>query len=87
MPISNRVNEYENSDSRSTKRRRFLKARLESNKNATPLWCRIWIEANNVAAQPGEVSYDVKQILSRLSELLEYTDEKHMLKIADDDTG
>lgn len=37
--------------------------------------------------QPREVSYHVKQILSRLSELLEYIDAKHMFKIVDDDTG
>ncbi len=87
MPISNRVIEYENSDFCGTRRWRSLKARLESNKNVTPLWCRIWIEANNVAMQPREVSYHVKQILSRLSELLEYIDAKHMFKIVDDDTG
>jgi MFS family permease len=48
---------------------------------------RIWIEANNAAMRPGEVSDDVKQILSRLTELLEYFDAKHMFQIANDDSG
>jgi hypothetical protein len=48
---------------------------------------RIWIEANNAAVQPGEVSDDVKQILSRLSELLEYIDAKNMFEIIDEETG
>ncbi|MFW9792787.1 MAG: MFS transporter [Candidatus Thorarchaeota archaeon] len=48
---------------------------------------RIWIEANNAALQPGEVSEDAKQILTRLSELLDYIDAKHMFQIANNDTG
>jgi hypothetical protein len=48
---------------------------------------RIWINANNAAVQPGELSDDVKLLLSRLTEFLELIDAKHMFEIIDDETG
>jgi hypothetical protein len=42
----------------------------------------IWIEANNLAVQPGELSEDAKQILSRLTDLLEYLDAKRMFQVS-----
>ena len=45
---------------------------------------RIWVEANNFAVQPGELSDDVKQILSRLTDLLEYIDAKRMFQVSEE---
>ncbi|MFW9870089.1 MAG: MFS transporter [Candidatus Thorarchaeota archaeon] len=44
---------------------------------------RIWIEANNTVVQPNELSDDAKQILSTLTELLEFIDAKRMFQIYD----
>ena len=44
---------------------------------------RIWIEANNTAIQPGELSEDAKQILTKLTDLLEYIDTKRMFQISE----
>ncbi len=46
---------------------------------------RIWIEANNMAVQPGDMSQDAKQILSRLTELLNYIDSKRMFQVSNED--
>ena len=45
---------------------------------------RIWVEANNLAVQPGELSEDVKQILSRLTDLLEYIEAKRMFQVSEE---
>ncbi|MFW9788620.1 MAG: MFS transporter [Candidatus Thorarchaeota archaeon] len=44
---------------------------------------RIWIEANNLVAKPDELSDDVKEILSTLTDLLEFIDAKRMFQISD----
>ena len=44
---------------------------------------RIWIEAHNIAVQPGELSDDAQQILAKLAVLLEYIDTKRMFQISD----
>jgi hypothetical protein len=44
---------------------------------------RIWIEANNMAVQPGELSEEAQQILAKLAVLLEYIDTKRMFQISD----
>ncbi|MFX1485135.1 MAG: hypothetical protein ACFFCP_18295 [Promethearchaeota archaeon] len=44
---------------------------------------RIWIEANNNVVQPSELSDDAKQILSTLTDLLEFIDAKRMFQIYD----
>jgi MFS family permease len=48
---------------------------------------RIWIEANNIAVQPGELSNDAKQILTKLMDLLEYIDTKRMFQISEAETS
>ncbi len=42
---------------------------------------RIWVEANNLAVQCGEMSGDVKEILMRLVTLLEYIDSERMFPV------
>ncbi|MFX1606988.1 MAG: MFS transporter [Promethearchaeota archaeon] len=44
---------------------------------------RIWIEANNRAVQPSELSDDAKQILATLTDLLEFIDAKRMFQLSD----
>ena len=48
---------------------------------------KIWIEANNIAAHPRELSEDTKQILSKLTELLESIDTKRMFKISEESSN
>ncbi|PNX50264.1 MAG: hypothetical protein BV458_13545 [Thermoplasmata archaeon M9B2D] len=43
----------------------------------------IWIEANNMAAKQAELSDDLKAILSKLAELLEFVDSKRMFQITE----
>lgn len=47
---------------------------------------RIWVEANNLSAESGEMSADVKEILGRLSHLLKNLDSKRMFQISKDDS-
>jgi MFS family permease len=42
---------------------------------------RIWTEANNLAGKPDELSEDIKEILSKLTNLLEYVDAKRMFPV------
>ncbi|MFW9961834.1 MAG: hypothetical protein ACFFDV_12515, partial [Candidatus Thorarchaeota archaeon] len=44
---------------------------------------RIWVEANNMAAKQVELSDDLKAILSKLAELLEFVDSKRMFQISE----
>lgn len=44
---------------------------------------RIWVEANNMAAKQVELSDDLKSILSKLAELLEFVDSKRMFQISE----
>ncbi|MFW9909018.1 MAG: MFS transporter [Candidatus Thorarchaeota archaeon] len=46
---------------------------------------RIWIEANNLATDAGEMSEDAKLILNRLKHLLEYVDAKRIFNTETDD--
>lgn len=46
---------------------------------------KIWIEANNLAAKPTELSEDAKQILATLADLLEFIDTKRMFEISEHD--
>ncbi|MFW9834497.1 MAG: hypothetical protein ACFFEK_10915, partial [Candidatus Thorarchaeota archaeon] len=44
---------------------------------------QIWIEANNIAFQPGEIGDDAKRILTALTDLLEFIDTKRMFQISE----
>jgi len=44
---------------------------------------KIWIEANNLAAKPTELSDEARRILATLADMLEYIDTKRMFQISE----